>query len=206
MPAFIPFENVMACALRFTEFGQEIENVYHVRKDSGPLDTTDFEAVGLILHDWWEDHQQTAAPDVLSLNSIEIVDLTEESSGGMTYLLDLPLIGTVTAAHPLPLNVTVAIKWLTALRGRSYRGRTYYIGLQQEQVEDNALIGSMRSALVANYNALISAFDTTAYDLVVCSRVNNKIVRSVGVATRIISASVDVNLDSQRRRLNGRGR
>lgn len=206
MPAFIPFENVMVCALRFTIFGQEVENVYHVRKDSGPLDTTDFDDVGLIMHDWWEDHQQTAQPDALSLNSIEIADLTTESSGGMTYLLGLPLVGGIEDAHPLPLNVTVAVKWLTALRGRSYRGRTYHIGLQREQVADNQLTPDMQSALIVDYNALIAAFDTTAYDLVVCSRVNNKIIRTTGVSTKIVACSVDINLDSQRRRLNSRGR
>lgn len=204
MTTFVPAVNVIQAAMRFTYQGQKVENVFHLLKTSAIADPTDFEAVGDILISWWVNEMLTNVLTNVSLDSVDMVDLTTQTSPGLNWTLGLPRVGS-NSGTPIPNNVTFAVKWLAAGRGKAARGRTYHIGMSAEQCDGNQIDASVYAGFLAAYQELIEAFNTTAYSLVIVSRVLNKTPRATAALATILSASIDLDLDSQRRRLAGRG-
>lgn len=103
-------------------------------------------------------------------------------------------------------NVTVACTFITALRGRSYRGRVYEPALTSNQVLNSvAISASAATAITAAYALLNTALLSTGYAHSVASRYANNAPRVTGVATPVTAYRTEVNIDSQRRRLARRG-
>lgn len=117
----------------------------------------------------------------------------------------LPLAGTGGSVQ-LPNNVTLCIKWTTENRGRSFRGRTYHVGLTESQVTDNEVVAVAMGQFTTAYGALLTDLATAGWPLVIASRYANNQPRITGVATLVTGFSIDPFIDSQRRRLPGRGR
>ena len=201
---FVPIPNTARVELRMTQDGQQIENVFHVEKE-GPLTVVDLQTIGNTFVDWFDGHRNLVTSQV-TLREIDLRDLTTSSGLGILYATGLPLVGLL-AQPATPNNVTVAIKWGTGLTGRSFRGRTYHIGLTESQVLNNALESATVAGLLASYNTLITDMSGAGYTLVVASRQANNLPRVTGVTTPILTASyADTTIDSARRRLPGRGR
>lgn len=201
---FIPIPNTARCEMRYTYQDQQVANVFHI-ESAGSLAVSDLMAMGEALVDWWGSMATIITNDV-ELREIDIRDLTTASGLGILYNAGLPISGGL-AGSPLPNNVTVAIKWGTGLTGRSFRGRTYHIGITEAQVSGNALESAFSTSLLNGYGALPNLITTAGYTLVVASRYSNNQPRSSGVTTPILNAAyADVVIDSQRRRLPGRGR
>lgn len=200
---FIPVPNVAQFNLVFSYFGQECHNVYHLLNDS-PFDQTSLAVASQVFIDWFEDNMLPLHTIDCSLVKVAARGMDTDSSPAIEVTNGLPLVGTEGAAG-LPGNVTVAVKWSTALSGRSYRGRTYHIGLAEDQVTGNQIGTGTAEGMTAGYQALLTALEGTPYQLVVVSKFHNKLPRTTGIATQIQNCFVDRNVDSQRRRLAGRG-
>ena len=106
----------------------------------------------------------------------------------------------------MPNATTIAVKKNTGRAGRSYRGRVYHVGLTEIQVQDNRITPTATAAINTAYSTLITRYTAINCEWVVASTQNNNVPRVVGVATPIVGVSVDPVIDSQRRRLPGRGR
>lgn len=105
-------------------------------------------------------------------------------------------------------NVTFSLKRSGDIMGRSARGRIYLPGLQEEFLTDaNHVNADNADAWVAALNAFIlsSAADTD-FTHVTWSKFSDNAPRETGFPFTILRYSyVDLVLDSQRRRLPGRG-
>jgi len=113
--------------------------------------------------------------------------------------------GTLTSPS-VPGNVTWCVKFLTGLTGRSYRGRNYIMGMTEDATVGNQMDAGRAAAFVANYEALLDLVDATDFTWVVLSRVQNNVPLANAIGAPIINVGyTDLNLDSQRRRLTGRG-
>lgn len=137
------------------------------------------------------------------LQRVTCADLTTQN--GLT--VDRAVIPQVvgTAASPqCPNNVTVAIAWRTGLRGRSFRGRTYHIGMSTTYTITNQLVSTVPAPMLAAYTTLISLGVAPVFHLGVLSRQINKVVQNPRVFTPVTACTLDINLDSQRRRLAGK--
>lgn len=201
---FVPIPNTARCELRFTQDGQQIANVFHVEADA-PLTVGDLNNIGATFVEWYDAFRAVVANQV-TLREIDIRDLTTSSGLGILYNTGLPLVGLL-ASPALPNHVTVAIKWGTGLTGRSFRGRTYHIGLTEGQVVNSEVDSAFAPPILSGYNALPALMTTNGYTLVVASRFANNAPRVTGVTTPILNASyADTVVDSQRKRLPGRGR
>jgi hypothetical protein len=201
--AFVPVPNTAQFAMRFTEQGQQVENVFHLH------DTTPWVASAMLT--WcaffkagWVASLQSLVTYQLSLNSIIARDISTEFGAGVEYSDGLPLIGDDFDGGA-PMNVTLAIKWATGLAGRSFRGRTYHLGIINNQITDSRISGALVSDLQAAYSALKTAVEVGSVKMVVVSRVTGGVPRTTGVATPITGVSVNAVTDSQRRRLPERG-
>jgi hypothetical protein len=201
---FVPVDKTGEYHMIFSQDGQVVQNVFHVHFDEAPNAESLADAAG-VLKDWWDTELRPSCATNLSLQRIEGVDLSTQDGTAVVYAGGLPLTGGATGATPFPNHVTFAVKWGTAFRGRSYRGRTYHLGLTENSVTGNTIGGASLTTFLAAYGALIEALSTAGYELVVASKFHNKGPRTLGVATPVLSCSIDPTVDSQRRRLPGRG-
>lgn len=183
--------------------GQICQNVLHY-KSLDPLDAADLEAVCYEFVQQWTTYLRPLTASAASLIAVRATALDTEFAPGIEYTADLPLAGTASGTA-LPNNVTVAVRFLTLLRGRSYRGRAFHIGLVTSQVSGNEITTGFQTNLRNAWIALQSIESTPVVAQCVLSRYEGGVLRPEGVATDINGVQIDKTLDSQRRRLPGRG-
>lgn len=200
---FVPFPNVAQFNLCFSQYGQKMQNVYHLLNDS-PFDQVSMALACQLFKGWYDDHLKSVQSSSVTFTRIIARALDNDTSPAIEFTNGLPTTGSVPGLA-YASNVTVAVKWGTAYAGRSYRGRTYHIGLWNETVSGNAITADNLATLTAAYQALLTALNASPWKLCVASRYHNKQARTTGVATEVSSVSIEANVDSQRRRLNGRG-
>lgn len=187
----------------FTYDNQIVENVLHYRYEV-PIDAPELLLFAQAWHTEWAATVRATQPTNAILTRIRVTDLSSEFAPGVEYIAGLPQAGSATGVG-LPNNVTVAIRILTALRGRSYRGRIYHIGIRNTDVTGNLITTLFQGNLGSAYTPLLSVSTTQQYVLGVVSRYEGGVQRPTGVFTPATGLVIDRTLDSQRRRLPGRG-
>lgn len=204
---FIPAPGVAQVEMVYTLFSQTCENVFHVDTGTGAsVPAATLTAIGNQFSVWHRDSGRSVQSNFSQLTLIRVRDLTVQA-GDVVELSQVPAdhVGELTE-KALPGNVTVAVKWSTGLGGRSFRGRTYHIGLTEHQVDLNALTLDAQTAVQTAYaNLLVAVNGVAGRQMVVVSYAHNKFWRDAALSTPITRATVNIDVDSQRRRLNGRG-
>jgi len=202
--AFIPAVNTLKAEMIYNHIGQICENVLYAQMAGTPsiTDLTDYAGT---LVNWFDTQLQPLVSNGTALVMVKVRDMTTESGAAIEFTVDLPISGTGGSA--LPGNVTVATKWSTGLAGRSFRGRSYLVGLPvgNNTTNANVLDSGYASDLDDAMENLITDITVDDRTFVVASFFHLGAPRVTAVLTEIIAASVDTNLDSQRRRLAGRG-
>ena len=111
---------------------------------------------------------------------------------------------------PLPMNVCLAIKRFTNMLGRSGRGRVYFPIWNENMLAGASAVGAAVSGtIITQLEAFQAAIESalTPAVLVVISTETLGSPRPVGITNPITGwAATDQVVDSQRRRLPGRGR
>lgn len=128
-------------------------------------------------------------------------------------VLATPENGGSDASGNLPGNVTYTVSFKTAGRGRSNRGRNYIPGLAlTAKSGTNNVNPTFRTGVLDFYTTLRASALSDGIDMVVVSRYSGidsdgkPIPRVTGVTSSVTSIdTADGVLDSQRRRLPGRG-
>jgi hypothetical protein len=189
--------------MRYTQDDQKIENVFHVQVDTPESPATRLQ-VANFFYDWWVGAMQTLVSTAVVLREVYVTDLGS-ATGGTTTLVPAEFTGGANVNEPLPNNVTLAIAARTTARGRSYRGRSFVVGLTRNVVEDSRYTNAAVVAVQNAYNALQGTYIEQG-QLVVLSLRTAGFPRSSGAITPITGwVVVDNVVDSQRRRLPGRG-
>lgn len=202
---FIPAPNVARAQMIFSYNGSICENVLHYQSDI-PYTTERMTDLAAALKGWWSDEFKSYFNVANSLQRIEVQALDEENSPGITYNDGLPLVGTNLTTENLPGNVTMAITLRTAYRGRSFRGRIYHLGLIPIQVTGNGISGVVAIAMDVSYDKLKHpTYGVFSHDLVVVSYRSHSEWRLQAVCTPVTNLVTHSRVDSQRRRLSGRG-
>ena len=200
----VPVDSVAEVELIISLYGQRCENTLYFRQ-SGAWTAENMDLLAASMVAWYTANIAPLQNNNTSLVLVRVTDLSADGQG-IEYAEGLPVNGTYAVGDGMPNNVTAAIKFSTALRGRSYRGRNYVVGLTSAQISANTLLSTTAVAYQAAYSLLMSLESGTLDpDWVVVSRYHDKAVRTAGVATTITHVSMNLDLDSQRRRLNGRG-
>lgn len=201
---FVPVANTAQINMCFRIFEQETQNVFHVRGPA-PFDATSLAEACVAFQTWWVEDYANNSSTALSLVKIIARSLESQTAPAIEYTAALPDAGADTS-EALPANAAAVIKWTTGIPGRSFRGRTYLMGLTVAMVEGNSLISSYVTALQTMGINLLDILNATDYELVVVSKWSYGNARTQGLVTPITSAFVDPFVDSQRRRLTGRGK
>lgn len=207
---FIPVPNTVLIEPIFEWDGQRVENTYYFERISEPT----LEEVTSFLSGIRTIIQEELMPLLSSLiQLVEIVAtlLSTAESFSVSETVSPPFAGEIED-ESVPSNVSYVITFKTALRGRANRGRNYIAGLPNSAVATNTIDAGVRTALLAFYDTLRAGAAAGGWTMVVVSRFSgvdgsgNPIPREVAQTTPITSfTTFDPTVDSQRRRLPGRG-
>lgn len=202
---FIPVADTVLAEIRQELFGQRIENTLYFRMvgGSGIAESTGL-ANDLIV--WWTTLLSQFLSLDLTLREVTITDLSTATGYSVTVGAPTPNPTGDIAVPALPGSVAACVSFRTTNRGRSFRGRNYVAGLPENAVEGNTLSPTTRNGIVNSYGGIASTVVSFPWEWVVVSRYSNGAPRVAGTAT-LVSAVVmtDDFVDSQRRRLTGRG-
>lgn len=191
------FPNAYQVETRGTLFGQLIENVYHVQGPD-PFDTTVAGTIADVFSTFLGALTVGLSQDV-SFGEVFIHNLAGAASGNFTLAITPAQQGQLVEDSE-PGGVAFCVSLRTALAGRTTRGRKYYSGLAVGDVTGNMFNATRAGVLVAAVNSLISDLNANLTPLSIFSRT------ALTLVTVTTATQVDLAVDSQRRRLAGRGR
>lgn len=210
---FVPVANTALFEFRYLMDLQHIENTLYF-ESAGAITPADLTALINAMETFWNAEFQPLIPVTIELVEMVATDLTSATSAQVTLAPVVTSLGAVNDPA-LPNNVSLSVSFRTAQRGRAFRGRNYWPALWETGVIKNTVQDTIVAAIQDAYNALITDAGVTAagFTWVVVSRFSGidgdgkPIPRVAGITTPVISATiVDPTVDSQRRRLPGRGR
>lgn len=209
---FVPVDSTVLVECRMTLQDQKVENTLWVNFPTEP-NVAVMNALAADILDWWISDYATLCSDNVVLR--EVVCTYQGTNTGAQVSLPAPggTNGNLTGPQ-LPNNNSLTVSFRTANRGRSFRGRNYIVGLIIGSVVDNNAVPGYVNAVTDAYEKLLPGGGAlTAGTWVVASRFSGvdaddkPIPRAAGVVTPITSVLVvDSTIDSQRRRLPGRGK
>jgi hypothetical protein len=159
-----------------------------------------------LFHGWWTNQLKGLFSAGIALTRIVTTNLDTQNAPQSTEVVSPPEAGLVSSGSTLPGGSALVMTHRTALRGRNYRGRTYASGLTTTSTATaNSVTLTALTNLANAFFALIGLLSAVNDTWVVLSKFFAKNPRSAAVATPITAVSADQYLDSQRRRLTGRG-
>lgn len=203
---FVPVPNTVQVEVVYELDSQVVENVLYFEMTSAPTLTE----VNALL----DEIRAAIVDQLLPLlhNSIQLVRLvgtllTEIDSFGSILTVVPAVPGGNSTSTSLPNNATFAVQFATALRGRSFRGRNYVPGIPATaRGTPNLLTSAFRDDILDAYQTICQAPASDGWTHVVVSRSSGGVDRAEGVTTPVTAyTAADLTLDSQRRRLPGRG-
>lgn len=201
---FIPAPNCARVQMVFTLDQQRVMMVFNVQH-TVPLTLVLRTNLNTAFHQFWTGGLKAQCPPTLALVEITTTNLDAANSPSTTEIVSPPEVGT-GGGNALPGGSALVITHRTALRGRNYRGRSYMPGISNShQVTPNVLGAGSITVFVNAFFALIAAVQAVGPVWVVLSKYLNKVPRGQALATPVTAVSADQFLDSQRRRLTGRG-
>lgn len=202
--AFIPVPGVTQVEQIFEYSSSRIEMVHHYLSDTPPTQAQ-WELLHLALRtDWVNTLNAVVAPTLVWVET-KFTDLTTATSATYTTTTNLPTAGA-SASSQLPNNCALVMTKRTANRGRSFRGRSYIPGLTEAVVNGNSVLGTFTAPALAFFVAALNyAVTGNVFNMGVVSRFSNGVPRAPGIITPITNFTFDTVVDSQRRRLPGRG-
>jgi hypothetical protein len=203
--AFVPAPNIVEAQFRMTFGGERTMNRIHINVLTEPTEAICL-SVATALAVWWTNNVDTITTNQLSLREVYVKSLHEQNGPEASYSTGFPAPGLLTA-DPLPNSNSIVVSLRTGLTGRSARGRWFWQGLVEAQVDHNTVQSATLTAIDGAMENLKTAITSLGYLWVVVSFFNNGGPRSGGPVYFPITAVLftDSTVDSQRRRLPGRG-
>lgn len=201
---FIPFNGCVRASLLYLCDGQILANTLHF-VITPPVTVGAMNNLATALHTWYTASLKPQITAAVALTGINIIDLTSQNAPGVFLPITPIELGTAGGA-PLPANVSWVSTLRTGNRGRAYRGRWYHPTVAASFAAGvSGISAAAVAAIQAALGQLLTPANVANFTWAVASRFLNKLPRSTGITTAITSVAGDLTLDSQRRRLPGRG-
>ena len=192
----------------YTIGSQRAENVYYIRKTGGGAYTAaQITPAADVFYFWELNTARLQRHNSVSLVMIRATAMDGPGSPAFEYAT--PLAGTA-GGIVLPAVASVAIKHASGLSGRSFRGRSYWIGLSTSHLSNaDTIIQGSANTFAAIYNTLRTSLATAGHQLCVASLYSGVTIvngykravpRAQGVLTPISSSTCGTGIDTQRHR------
>nr|CRY95097.1 hypothetical protein [uncultured prokaryote] len=133
------------------------------------------------------------------LTSIRVNDVLVPEQVSWESGVNPPIPGNI-GGQASPSNAATVVSWRTAYAGRRNRGRTYVGGIPEEVVAQDQVDGPHLGRLAAFADAVRTFMVDTGYSVI-----HAVLSRKFGLYKLVTSYIIDRIVDSQRRRLKGRG-
>jgi hypothetical protein len=202
---FVPAPGIVQVEIRALSDGQHIENRLHFNCNHTPT-TTDLATIndfvgGTVLSDWLPNLPASVVMVENFLRSLET-----QNDIQMTGAYDVDTHGALSGQACANQN-TLCVSLRSTSAGRSARGRLYWLGLDESQTTGNLIDTDPRIAIVGAVDTMRTVLLGQGFPWVIVSYINNGAPRVGGPVYFQVSTvlSVDNVLDSQRRRMPGRG-
>jgi hypothetical protein len=134
--------------------------------------------------------------------------LTDLSSINGIFLQTALTISGADASQPMPNEVTYCLSLRTAARGRSARGRFYWLGIAEAMRNgQNRVTTTFRNACAAAGDNLVGALATAGFHWSIVSYISGGAPRAGGPVYFLVTNTITTDdiLDSQKRRRPGIG-
>ena len=202
-------DKVISINVNGTLSGELAENIFYVEADA-VVTLAMLEEVAGITAAWIADEQLPITTGGYTADKVVATDQTTNPGLQFTNIDNQGNIGGVTGTATLPGNCTFAVHRSTGLSGKAAKSRIYWPGIAQNQtsapgelstVTANAFVDALESLRIA-----LEAGTEATYTYGYISRVLNGVERVSGLFVPVIGHTyTDLHMDSQRRRLPGRG-
>lgn len=204
-PYFIPAPLTAKVVLDHTLFNQQVQNVLHFTK-STDWNSIDLAALTAGVAASWLANLAPQLPPPCVLSRIRA---TDESGNTNAYSEIYPATAGTNGQNAFNApQATLALKFSTAKKGRSYRGRFYWPCLILEQVTGGVVAQATATAYIVAMQDFIAQIEglSSSPVHVVTSYQNDCAWRTTAVSEPVTGYSfVDRNVDTQRRRAVGAG-
>lgn len=210
--AFIPVPNVAQVKLEGTLDSQQTINDMYFQL-AGGITLADLQGLVTNMIDWFQFEYTAMCSEDWHTVAVHARDL----SADLSFVVD-GAPATTNGQKPqesAPGNVCACVSFRTGLGGRSFRGRNYIPAVPNDLVAINTLDPEYISTALAAYALLLPGGGALpgGWEWVVVSRFTGgspgvpSVPRSEGIATPVTNVLfADTIVDSQRRRLPGRGK
>lgn len=189
---------------QYISSGEIVENVYNFSAGAPPTTATMNNLIDAFIA-WETAHGVNMRAATTGLQRVTCTDLST-ATGAVVDRQVIPELDGTSPGLQAPNNVTLAFAIRTPLRGRSYRGRIYHVGMPNNQILGNLIVGPTLTSWVGAYSLLLSLGVAPIFHLGVLSRHNGGVRLATCVWTQATAFTANQQLDSQRRRLPGHNR
>lgn len=205
--AYQPVAATALVELIYLYFGQRCENTLYFRHAASGWTEAELATLGLALQAWWIGEMQIITSNACSLIQTDVTDLSDQFGPKVQQALS-PVQPGAEVNEGEPGNVSFCTTFSTGQRGRAFRGRNFFVGLTTGFVTGNVVSNAFATTLRNAYSELLGVtYLPVGVDWVHVARVVNGVVQMPSALTVPVVAPVhaDLNVDSMRRRLTGRG-
>lgn len=202
---FIPATNVAECRIVGLLRGQLCENVLHFFNTLGAFTQADLNTLADNLGAQWNGNVLPLISSDYTFELVQARDLTTQFAPTAEFSGASAAGG---GGDAMPNNVASCFSLRTGLPGRSNRGRLYIGGIPRDAVTENNITAGFRNSMLTALGNLIGQ-DSVATGFIwsVLSRQQNNLPLAAGISRPItVVITTDSVVDSQRRRLPGRGK
>jgi hypothetical protein len=194
---FVPYPALQVNVIG-SYFGQLVENVWHCLVVGPTPPLGDLASVAAAFQTGYA-AMQIPLSDQYFVSQIDVQFLGLITGPQFTLFITPPQSGG-NASPGMPGSVAFCVRLRTGAPGRSFRGRKYFTGLCEGTVTDNLFDATTADTIVSAINSMQTALTALNYPLAILSKTALAVTEVVNVGY------YDLVVDSQRRRLPGRGR
>jgi len=204
---FVPCPNIAKVTLTGDLSGELAINDLHFERTAPPITGLDIADLATAIGEWWRDHMVPLLDDRYFFSQVKVVDLTSEAS--YQTVIGYETSGGVSGGGA-PNNVAFCISFKSGLAGRAGNGRNFLPGIPLQYLSGNLINPEPLGLLLAVYYPLLvtgTGVLPAGWKWVTLSRRVAGAARPAGVGFGVSAVVATDNIvDSQRRRLPGRGR
>lgn len=203
---FTPITNACQAEIRMQWDNQRVALTLGFVKQTA-ITVPELTTLANLLSNWWTSQARNQISSAVTLREVYVRDLTTIGSPSYTSILGAGTAGLATGGSAFPSNVSLAISFRTAGRGRANRGRNFWVGLRSSMFASaNNVTSGVANAIIGYYARFLPAggHDPTPFRWCVLSRQLDGVPQGRAVPITQVLV-VDTVVDSMRKRLPGRG-
>lgn len=188
MPPLPIIPDTFRCALHWiSAIGQDAVNVMHIRNVGGDAAAVFADLNANVTHDMWVSVHSTCSVDVVTITPLD------GSTASSDFPTGTPAKWSGSGGLDFIPSTAAIVKFTTALRGRSFRGRAFLPFTSEESNVNGSLIPAAQGPMQTDWTAFLAAMNAAGSQPVIASYKH-------AVAHTIQFALVETELAVQRRR------